>query len=58
MKKFIRMVLISGLLAALGGCSIEPNIYGNIGISSGYSNYHNGSGPHLQGDIHIGGRLF
>ncbi len=61
MKTVSRMgtiALVLALVASLSGCALEPNIYGNIGISSGYSNYHGGSGPHLHGDISIGGRLF
>ncbi|TDG13357.1 hypothetical protein E2F43_07380 [Seongchinamella unica] len=44
------------LTASLSGCS-DPNIYGSIGISSGYGGYYGGHGPHVRTSISIGGRI-
>jgi hypothetical protein len=45
------------LAAGLSGCD-DPQVYGSVGISSGYSSYggHN-SGPRMRGSISVGGRI-
>ncbi|UTF59165.1 hypothetical protein [Gilvimarinus sp. DA14] len=48
-KVFSAAFLLTAL-ACLGGC--DPQVYGNIGIQSGW-----GSGPHLTGSISVGGRI-
>lgn len=49
-------VVLAGLTASLSGCS-DPNVYGSIGISSGYGGYYGGGGPHVRTSISIGGRI-
>jgi len=45
--------------AGLGGCD-DPQVYGSIGVSSGYSSWggaRHGGGPRVGGSISIGGRI-
>jgi len=64
MKRLVRAVkllLILGLSATLAGCE-DPQVYGSIGVSSGYSSYggyggHYNSGPRMHGSISVGGRI-
>lgn len=58
MKRMIRALRWSGLallLACLGGCD-DPQVYGSIGVSSGWGSYGGwGSGVHTS--ISVGGRI-
>lgn len=63
MKKLMqtmKLLLLTGLCLALAGCE-EPQVYGSIGVSSGYSSYGGygryGGGPRMHGSITIGGRI-
>jgi len=47
MKRLFGVFRIAGiivLLASLTGCD-DPQVYGSIGVSSGYSSYGHGYGP-------------
>ncbi len=51
----IRTAIVAALLASLSGCD-DPQVYGSIGVSSGYGSYGGwGSGVHTS--ISIGGRI-
>ena len=51
----LRIALVAMLLASLSGCD-DPQVYGSIGVSSGYGSYGGwGSGVHTS--ISIGGRI-
>lgn len=57
----IKILLILGLSATLAGCE-DPQVYGSIGVSSGYSSYggyggYYNNGPRMHGSISIGGRI-
>lgn len=64
----LRILLSATLLGAilsLGGCS-DPQIYGSVGVSSGYGGYYGGpyygggyygGGPRMRTSISIGGRI-
>ena len=53
--KVLRVTLVAALLATLSGCD-DPQVYGSIGVSSGYGSYGGwGSGVHTS--ISIGGRI-
>ena len=57
--RLLRVVLLSAVLASLYGCD-DPQVYGSIGVSSGYSHYGHsrggwGSGVHTS--ISVGGRI-
>ncbi len=51
----LRIAVVAVLLASLSGCD-DPQVYGSIGVSSGYGSYGGwGSGVHTS--ISIGGRI-
>ncbi len=60
----VKLLLIMGLSATLAGCE-DPQVYGSIGVSSGYSSYggyggyggHYNNGPRMHGSISVGGRI-
>ncbi len=55
-----KLVLVLCLLLTLSGCE-DPQVYGSIGVSSGYSSYGGygryDSGPRMHGSITVGGRI-
>jgi len=59
--RVVKVVLIIGLSASLAGCD-DPQVYGSVGVSSGYSSYGGGgrynSGPRMRGSISVGGRIY
>ena len=59
MKKLIKWLqvgLILGLVSALSGCS-DPQVYGSVGISSGYGSYGGWGGSGVRTSISVGGRI-
>jgi len=62
MKSWVRvlkLMLIIGLSSFLAGCD-DPQVYGSVGVSSGYSSYGGSrynSGPRMRGSITVGGRI-
>ncbi len=52
--RVIKLLLIIGLSASLTGCD-DPQVYGSVGISSGYGGY--SSSPRMHGSISVGGRI-
>jgi hypothetical protein len=61
----VKPILQAGLMVvamlSLSGCD-DPQVYGSVGVSSGYSSYgHYGgrynSGPRMRGSISVGGRI-
>ena len=59
--KFIKCSVLAALLVSLSGCD-DPQVYGSVGISSGYSSYGGyrggyNSGPRMTGSISVGGRI-
>jgi hypothetical protein len=62
-RKQLRAALAATLAAAvlsIGGCS-DPQIYGSVGMSTGYGGYYGGGyyggGPRMRTSISIGGRI-
>jgi hypothetical protein len=57
----VKLLLIIGLSASLTGCD-DPQVYGSVGVSSGYSSYGGygryNSGPRMHGSISVGGRIY
>jgi hypothetical protein len=53
-------MLVIGLSSFLIGCD-DPQVYGTVGVSSGYSSYGGhgryNSGPRMRGSISVGGRI-
>ena len=56
LKRYVLAATLAVLTASLSGCS-DPNVYGSIGISSGYGGYYGGHGPNVRTSISIGGRI-
>ena len=60
MKKFLRLAKVLLLVAAfvsLPGCD-DPQVYGSVGVSSGYSSHGRySSGSRMHGSITVGGRI-
>jgi hypothetical protein len=57
--RFFRAALRVALVAAvisLGGCS-DPQIYGSVGVSSGYGHGGYYGSPRMHTSISIGGRI-
>ena len=60
-KRILQVGFIGGAVLSLSGCD-DPQVYGSVGVSSGYSSYgHYGgrynSGPRMHGSIRVGGRI-
>jgi len=60
MVRLAKFLMVIGLSASLAGCD-EPQVYGSVGISSGYSSYGGyggyNSGTRMRGSISVGGRI-
>lgn len=61
--KLIKLSVVIGVVSLLSGCD-DPQVYGSVGVSSGYSNYggynhgrygYGGSG--VRTSISVGGRI-
>ncbi len=55
LKRVFAVAVITALTLSLQGCD-DPQVYGSVGISSGYGS-HGGWGPHVNTSISIGGRI-
>lgn len=57
--RWVKLMIFMGLSLSLTGCE-DPQVYGSVGISSGYSSYggYGGGGPRMRGSISVGGRIF
>jgi hypothetical protein len=53
--KPLRALLLGAVLATLAGCD-DPQIYGSIGVSSGWGS-HGGWGSGVHTSISVGGRI-
>jgi hypothetical protein len=55
--KPLRWSLLAVALSALGGCD-DPQVYGSVGVSTGFSSGHwGGSGSRVHTSISVGGRI-
>jgi len=55
--KPVRWALLALALSVLGGCD-DPQVYGSVGVSSGYSSGHwGGSGRRVHTSVSVGGRI-
>ena len=58
-KRIVQLTLVSALALTPTGCS-DPQVYGSVTMSSGYSSYgynRYNSGPRMRGSITVGGRI-
>lgn len=53
--RWLRLLGVAVLAAAIAGC--DPQVYGSIGVSSGYSSWGGYGSPRVGGSISIGGRI-
>jgi hypothetical protein len=60
----LKVLLVASVVSVLSGCD-DPQVYGSVGVSSGYSNYggynrgrygYGGSG--VRTSISVGGRIY
>jgi hypothetical protein len=54
--KRARTALLLVATLALGGCE-DPQIYGSVGISSGFGGYGGWGSPRMRTSISVGGRI-
>jgi hypothetical protein len=61
--KLLKGLLLAAVFSVLSGCD-DPQVYGSVGVSSGYSNYggyHGGrygyGGSGVRTSISVGGRI-
>jgi len=53
----IRFIAVLLMAVSVAGCD-DPQVYGSIGVSSGWGGYGGySSGPRMHGSISIGGRI-
>jgi hypothetical protein len=53
----IAALVLAAACASLAGCE-DPQVYGSVGFSTGYSNYgYGGWGSGMRSSITIGGRI-
>lgn len=67
MKKTVKTLLavsLFGTMTLLAGCD-DPQVYGSVGVSSGYSSYNGYRGGHRGGygrgvrtSVSVGGRIY
>ncbi|MCZ6890205.1 MAG: hypothetical protein O7H39_17090 [Gammaproteobacteria bacterium] len=59
--RIIKLAIAMGVLLPLSGCD-DPQVYGSIGVSSGYSAYpynrYGYGGSRMHGSIAVGGRIY
>ena len=58
--RWIRLAGVALLASTLTGCD-DPQVYGSVGVSSGYGSYGRyggyNSGPRMRGSVSVGGRI-
>ena len=60
LRKSVQVLFAGALCLGLAGCD-DPQVYGSVGVSSGYGGYYGGYGgwgaPRMHTSISIGGRI-
>ena len=55
--KLIRFTLLAATVLLLAGCD-DPQVYGSVGVSTGFSSGHwGGSGSRVHTSVSVGGRI-
>jgi len=62
LKSLLKGLLVVSIMSVLSGCD-DPQVYGSVGVSSGYSSYggyHHGryGGSGMRTSISVGGRIY
>ena len=56
-KRWLKLISVALIACTLSGCD-DPQVYGSVGVSSGYGGYGGGYGsPRMHGSISVGGRI-
>jgi hypothetical protein len=59
-SKAAKLITLVAICSVLASCD-DPQVYGSVGVSSGYSSYGGygryNSGPRMHGSISVGGRI-
>ncbi|MFW2404558.1 MAG: hypothetical protein ACN4GT_07310 [Gammaproteobacteria bacterium] len=53
--RWCKLLAVAIVAAGLGGCD-DPQVYGSIGVSSGFNSW-GGGGSRVGGSVSIGGRI-
>ena len=56
LMRFTRWGLVLLACAVLSGCD-DPQVYGSVGVSSGWGSYHGGGSTRMHTSISVGGRI-
>ncbi len=56
LKRFLAISVVTGLTLSLQGCD-DPQVYGSVGISSGFGGYGGWGSPRMHTSISVGGRI-
>lgn len=55
--RWTRLAVLALLASSIAGCD-DPQVYGSVGVSSGYSSWGGyNSGPRMRGSVSVGGRI-
>ena len=54
--KMVKLALLVTVLAGLSGCS-DPQVYGSVGVSTGFGNHGGWGSPRVHTSISVGGRI-
>ena len=55
-SRIVARLLLAAFVLSLGGCN-DPQVYGSVGISTGYGGYGGWGSPRIRTSISIGGRI-
>ena len=56
LMKMVKLALLVTVLAGLSGCS-DPQVYGSVGVSTGFGNHGGWGSPRVHTSISVGGRI-
>ena len=56
MIRKLRAAVVAVAVLSLSGCD-DPQVYGSVGISSGYGSYGGCCGPRMHTSVSVGGRI-
>lgn len=53
---WMRVTLLAAAVLSLSGCD-DPQVYGSVGVSTGFSSHHGGWSPRVHTSVSVGGRI-
>ena len=54
--KTAKLLTLIGICGVLSSCD-DPQVYGSVGVSSGYGGYGGYGSPRMRGSMSVGGRI-